>query len=77
MAATKVFIYNVETKIERKWRTWTEHVKKGEIIISERGDWVAVVMRKFLKKNHYSTVVQVGNLLRHDDPIEISSIEVK
>jgi hypothetical protein len=29
IAATKVFIYNVETKIERKWRTWTEHVKKG------------------------------------------------
>ncbi len=77
MAVTKVFIYNFETKVERKWRTWTEHVKKGDIIVSERGDWVAVVMRKFLKKNHYSTVIQVGNLLRHDDPIEISSIEIK
>jgi uncharacterized protein with WD repeat len=34
-------------------------------------------MRKFLKKNHYSTVIQIGNLLRTDDPIEISSIEIK
>lgn len=77
MAATRVFIYNVETKIERKWRTWTEHVKKGDIVVSERGDWVAVIMRKFLKRNHYSTVIQIGNLLRTDDPIEISSVEIK
>lgn len=77
MAATRVFIYDVENKVERKWRTWTEHAKKGEIVVSEKGDWVAVIMRKFLKRNHFSTVIQIGNLLKNDDPIEINSLEIK
>lgn len=34
-------------------------------------------MKKFLKKGHFSTVIQIANLLKHDDPIEISSIEIK
>ena len=51
--------------MERKWRAWGEHVKKGEIVVSERGDWVAVIMKRFIKKNHFSTVIQIGNLLKN------------
>ena len=32
--STRIFIYNVETKQERKWRAWSEHAKNGEIIVS-------------------------------------------
>lgn len=34
-------------------------------------------MRKFIKKNHFATVIQVGNLLRKEEPLEISSVEVR
>lgn len=34
-------------------------------------------MKKFLKRNHFSTVIQIGNLLKNDDPIEINSLEIK
>jgi hypothetical protein len=34
-------------------------------------------MRKFIKKNHYATVIQIGNLLKKEEPLEISSLEVK
>ena len=62
--STRIFIYNVETKQERKWRAWSEHAKHGEIIVSEKGDWVAITLKKFLKKNHFATVIQIGNLLK-------------
>lgn len=45
--------------------------------MSERGDWVAISLRKFIKKNHYATVIQIGNLLRKEEPLEITSLEVK
>lgn len=77
VAATRLFLYNVESKQERKWRAWSEHAKNGEIFVSERGDWVAISLRKFIKKNHFATVIQVGNLLRKEEPLEISSVEVR
>ena len=45
--------------------------------MSERGDWVAIAMRKFIKKNHYATSIQIGNLLKKEESLEISSLEVK
>ena len=57
-------MYNVQTKEERRWRAWSEHAKNGEIFVSERGDWVAISLKKFLKKNHFATVIQIANLVR-------------
>ena len=78
VAATRVFLYNSQTKAERKWRAWSEHGKQGEIFVSERGEWVAIAMKKFSKKNHFATSIQIGNLLkREEEPLEVTSIEVK
>jgi hypothetical protein len=76
-AATRIFLYNVETKVERKWRAWSEHAKNGEIFVSEKGEWVAIALRKFIKKGHFATSIQIGNLVKREEPIEISSIELK
>jgi hypothetical protein len=27
--ATRIFLYNVELKVEKKWRAWGEHAKNG------------------------------------------------
>lgn len=77
MSATRIFLYNHETRQERRWRAWSEHAKNGEIFVSERGDWVAISLKKFLKRNHFATVIQVANLLRREEPLEIVSVEVK
>lgn len=42
--------------------------------MSERGDWVAITLRKFVRKNHFATAIQIGNLLRREEPLEISSL---
>jgi hypothetical protein len=76
VAATRVFLYNTETRTERKWRAWSEHARSGEVFVSERGDWVAVSMRKFIKKNHFATAIQIGNLLKREE-LEITSLEVR
>ena len=77
MSATRIFLYNHETRQERRWRAWSEHAKNGEIFVSERGDWVAISLKKFLKRNHFATVIQIANLLRREEPLEIVSVEVK
>ncbi len=33
-------------------------------MVSEKGDWVAISMKKFIKKNHFATVIQIGNLIK-------------
>ena len=68
-AATRIFLYNCDTKVERKWRAWGEHAKSGEIFVSEKGEWVATALRKFVRKGHFATTVQIGNLLKKEDPI--------
>ena len=45
--------------------------------MSEKGEWVAIALRKFIKKGHFATSIQIGNLVRKEEPIEISSIELK
>jgi len=45
--------------------------------VSEKGEWVAIALRKFIKKGHFATSIQIGNLVRKEEPIEISSIELK
>lgn len=34
VSATKIFLYNIETKQEKKWRAWSEHARNGEIFVS-------------------------------------------
>jgi hypothetical protein len=34
--------------------------------VSERGEWVAIALRKFVKKGHFATVIQIGNLLKKE-----------
>ncbi len=65
-SATRIFIYNVEKKTEKKWRAWGEHAKNGEIHVSEKGEWVAISLRKFVKKGHFATVIQIGNLMKRE-----------
>lgn len=65
-SATKIFLYNVEQKRERKWRAWSEHAKNGEIFVSEKGEWVAISLKKFMKKGHFTTAVQIASLLKRD-----------
>lgn len=64
VSATRIFLYNSETRVEKKWRAWGEHAKNGEIYVSERGEWVAISLRKFMKKGHFTTSVQIANLTK-------------
>lgn len=38
---------------------------------------MAIALRKFIKKNHFATVIQIANLLKKEEAIEISSVELK
>ena len=76
-SSTRIFLYNVETKWERKWRAWGEHAKNGEIYVSEKGEWVAITLQKFMKKGHFSTAVQIANLMKSTESLEISSVELR
>lgn len=38
---------------------------------------MAIALRKFVKKGHFATVIQIGNLLKKEEVIEISTIELK
>jgi hypothetical protein len=68
-AATRIFLYNVESKTEKKWRAWGEHAKNGEIFVSEKGEWVAIALRKFSKKGHFTTAIQIANLAKKEETL--------
>lgn len=68
-AATRIFLYNIDTRFERKWRAWGEHAKNGDIYISEKGEWVAISLRKFTKKGHFATVIQICSLLKREETL--------
>ena len=38
---------------------------------------MAIALRKFIKKGHFATVIQIANLLKKEEAIEISSVELK
>jgi hypothetical protein len=35
--------------------------------VSEKGEWVAISLRKFIKKGHFATVIQIANLTKGGD----------
>jgi hypothetical protein len=34
-------------------------------------------LKKFLKKNHFATVIQIGNLLKKEEPLEVNSLDIR